>query len=282
MGLTSGRPGIVIGIIDGPVDLNHPALRNSRSGSVKESQPGACRVSSNIACMHGTFIAGILSAAPGGPAPAICPGCNVVLRPVFIEGTANNGNLPATTPGALAAAIIETVDAGAKIINLSLGLSKTSLNVYRHLEEAYDYAGKRGAILVTASGNQGYTGSSPLFKHPWLIPVAACDERGRFSPGSNIGPSIGKRGLMAPGVNITSTSAGGGYTKMSGTSAAAPFVTGAIALLWSLFPGAAAAEVKHAVLTGAAARRHTIIPPILNAEAALNILKINRQQFKLK
>ena len=61
------------------------------------------------------------------------------------------------------------------------------------------------AIIVAASGNQGNIGSISLIHNQWIIPVAACNEYGRLDPMSNFGPSIGIRGLMAPGINITST-----------------------------------------------------------------------------
>ena len=59
---------------------------------------------------------------------------------------------------------------------------------------------------------------------------------------------------------------------MSGTSVAAPFVTGAIALLWSLFPKTNAEQLRKAILLQGAPRR-SIIPPLMNAEASWNMLK---------
>jgi subtilisin family serine protease len=64
---------------------------------------------------------------------------------------------------------------------------------------------------------------------------------------------------------ITSLGAEGKPLTMGGTSAAAPFVTGAIALLWSEFPHAKATEVKFAVTQGGSSRRATLVPPLLNA-----------------
>jgi subtilisin family serine protease len=52
---------------------------------------------------------------------------------------------------------------------------------------------------------------------------------------------------------------------MGGTSAATPFVAGAVALIWSEFPRATAAEVRSAVVRAAAPRRTSIVPPMLNA-----------------
>jgi subtilisin family serine protease len=146
------------------------------------------------------------------------------------------------------------------------------LTVYDKLQQAYDYALQKGAIIVVAAGNQGNIGNISLINHQWLIPVASCDEDGRLDPMSNFGPSIGNRGLMAPGVNIRSAYPGGQYTHMSGTSFAAPFVTGSIALLWSIFPNATATAIIQSI-TRATSNRRSIIPPLLNVEAAWNKLK---------
>ena len=92
-------------------------------------------------------------------------------------------------------------------------------------------------IVVAAAGNQGALGSSAITRHPWVIPVVACDDRGRPTNESNLGGSIGRRGLSALGAGVTSLAAEGEPLTLGGTSVAAPFVTGAIALLWSDFPG---------------------------------------------
>jgi len=282
MKLSTGNPDIRIGLIDGPIDYAHPAFQGSRIRSVKESQLAACKSASSIACRHGTFVGGILCAKRGLSAPAICPGCTLLLRPIFMDETLTNNRdiiLPSTTPEELSNAIIEVVDAQVKIINLSLGLSTSSLMTYSRLQEAYDYARLHGTIIVAASGNQGNIGSISLINNQWIIPVAACDEYGQLDPMSNFGPSIGNRGLMAPGVNITSTSSGkggGGYIQMSGTSFAAPFVTGALALLWSIFPKVTAAEIIRAIRTANSSyghRKSSIIPPLVDIEAAWNVLK---------
>ena len=126
-------------------------------------------------------------------------------------------------------------------------------------------------ILVVASGNQAKVGYSPLLDHPWIVPVVAMNEQGSLNRQSNISSSIGKLGVMAPGENITSTSPNGGYIQMTGTSVAAPFVTGTIALLWSEFPNATASEIKYSIT--ATTRCRTIIPAKLNAETAWSTLK---------
>jgi subtilisin family serine protease len=88
---------------------------------------------------------------------------------------------------------------------------------------------------------------------------------------SNLGRSIGRRGLRAPGDGITSLGADGQSLTLGGTSVAVPFVTGATALLWSVFPSATAAHIKLAV-TQASARRGSVVPPLLDAAAAYDVL----------
>jgi len=274
MKLSSGKPDIKIGIIDGPVELNHSAFEDTIIKTVRSSQVNRCMNASSIACSHGTFVAGIICAKRGLSAPAICPNCEIILNPIFKEeiekATVNHMSLPSATTEELSKAIIETVDAGARIINLSLGLASSPLTVFDGLQQAYDYSLRKGVLIVAAAGNQGYIGNISLINHPWLVPVAACDENGRIDTNSNFGPSLGKRGFMAPGVNIESTYPGGQYVRMSGTSFATAFVTGSIALLWSIFPDATPASIRESLTS---LNRRTIIPPLLNAEEALNKLK---------
>jgi subtilisin family serine protease len=216
--------------------------------------------------MHGTFVAGILSARRGSSAPAICPGCPLLVRPVFAEAASDNGDMPSATPAELAAAIVETVNAGARVINLSAALLQPSGREERELVQALDFAAARGVITVAAAGNQGTVGSSAITRHPWVIPVAGCDGGGRPMGESNFGSSIGRRGLSAPAQDIASLGTNGQPRSFHGTSAAAPFVTGTIALLLSEFPSATDTEVKLALLQGG--RRGSVVPPVLDAAAA--------------
>jgi subtilisin family serine protease len=138
-----------------------------------------------VACTHGTFVTGILSGQRDLLAPAICPECTIVLRPIFSEslsGSSKDIAFSSALPSELSEAIIETVGSGARIINLSLGLDRSSLVLYRELEEAYDYARQKGVIIVAASGNQGNIGNTALLHNKWIIPVAACDQNGGLSP----------------------------------------------------------------------------------------------------
>jgi subtilisin family serine protease len=267
MELTSGKPEIKVGLIDGPVAMNHPDLMGENIREVP-GKSGTCAQATSNACMHGTFVAGILFARRNSTAPAICPNCTLLVRPIFSEATQGIEPMPSATPEELATAIIETIDAGARVINLSVALAHPSSRGEQNLEEALDYAAKSGVIAVAASGNQGTIGSSAITRHPWIIPVVACDLQGRPVDLSNLGSSIGRQGLCAPGDAIISLGAKGKPLTLGGTSIAAPFVTGTIALLWSVFPSATATEIKLAVTRSSRLRRTTVVPPLLNAWAA--------------
>jgi len=289
---TSGSPEIKVGLIDGPVVTRHADLVAEHFHMVAGNNGAICTQANSMACQHGTFIAGILSAKRTSPAPAICPDCTVLVRPIFSETTAGRERMPSAMPQELAKAILDCVNAGARVINLSLALAQPSTKGEQALEQALDLALRRGVLIAAAAGNQGTLGTSSITRHPWVIPVVACDLHGRPINESNLSGSIGTRGLSAPGDGITSLGAEGQPLTLGGTSVAVPFVTGAIALLWSEFPGATAAQIKLALMrqpqnfrqTGApiqnklaltralTSRRASVVPPLLNAAAAYRIL----------
>jgi subtilisin family serine protease len=269
---TTGTPVVIVGLIDGPVVINHPELSSQNIREIPGNGSGTCSQANSMACLHGTFVAGILNAKRGSSAPSICPDCTLLIRPVFSEATVGSSQIPSASPLNLAAAIIECIEAGARCINLSLALAQPSSKRERELEQALEYAAKREVLIVAAAGNQGTLGSTAITRHHWVIPVVACDLYGRPVPESNLGNSIGRRGLSAPGSAITSLGVEGKPLILGGTSAATPFVTGAIALLWSLFPKARASDLKIAVTQSHRLRRTTVVPPLLDAWGAYHYL----------
>jgi subtilisin family serine protease len=271
MARTSGRPEISIALIDGPVAKNHPDLRAKNIREIPGDIPGSCD-GKNTACAHGTFVAGVLIARRGSVAPAICPGCSLLVRPIFAEAIPEGEVVPGATAEQLAEAIIEVTDAGARIVNLSLAIQGPSSRGEKALEQALNYALRRGVLVIAAAGNQGAVGSSAITRHPWIIPVVAYHLRGRPMDISNLGASIGRCGLGAPGDAITSLGAMTERVTMGGTSVATPFVTGAVALMWSEFPNATAAEVRSAVTQAGVRRRTAPVPPLLNAWAGYQAL----------
>lgn len=267
-----GRPQLAIALIDGPVARDLPDLASAAIYEIPGKLTAACTRPDTVACRHGTFVAGVLAARRGSAAPAICPGCTFLVRSIFAEAPLSDGDLPSATPRELAEAIVDSVAAAANVINLSAALVEPSLGGESELEQALDYAAQNGVITVAAAGNQGTVGSSVITRHPWVIPVTACDLQSRPFSNSNLGRSIGWRGLTAPGERVTSLGADGRPQTFAGTSAAAPFVTGAIGLLWSEFPYARASDVKVAVTRSDCRPEKSLVPPLLDAWAAYQAL----------
>ena len=272
MDLTSGRPEITIGMLDGPVSMGHPDLVYAKICAVSREVEAACARADSAACMHGTFVAGILSARRGASAPAICPECTLLVSPIFPETPKGNAGMLSATAAELAKALTKAVDAGAHIINLSITVSQTTARGDTRLRDALDYAASRGALVVAAAGNEAEITASVVTRHPWVIPVAACDLAGRPMNRSNLGHSIGRRGLAAPGDEITSLGSAGSPATFAGTSVAAAFVTGAVALLWSEFSDAPAPEIRSAVAGTASQRKRSLVPPLLDAWTAYRLL----------
>jgi subtilisin family serine protease len=271
---TAGSRKIVVGLVDGAVDMGNPEFATEAVREVvtqSSKQQCGCSYPRSVSCRHGTFVAGILAGRRGSGAPAICPGCTLLVRTVFVEEE-DPHSLPSTTPRELGEAITEMVQGGAKVVNLSCQLLPGSAGAKQSLGDALNYAAARGAICVAAAGNDGFLGSSAITRHRWVIPVAACDRNGRPADGSNLGHSIGQRGLLAPGEGIQSLGPPDQGFSLGGTSAAAPFVTGACALLWSEFPEADAADIWQAITQSGVVRRNSVVPPLLDAWGAYQSL----------
>lgn len=269
---TTGNPDVKIGLIDGPIVTQHPELVSENLREISSGNGATCTQPNSTACLHGTFVAGILSAKRNSVAPGICPNCTLLIRPIFSETLSSSQQIPNASPEELAIAIIECIAAGARIINLSLALVAPSNKGEQALEEAINQALKRNVIVVAAAGNQGTVGSTAITRHQWVIPVIGCDQQGKPTNESNLGNSIGRRGLSAPGDSITSLGTGGQSLTLGGTSFAVPFVVGAIALLWSEFPTATATQIKLAVTQVTALRRTSVVPPLLDVATAYQTL----------
>jgi subtilisin family serine protease len=273
-----GAPTIAIGLLDGPVALDHPDLTVENVRMLPGLTDATCVKRESVACTHGTYVAGILRAKRDSLVPGICPGCTLLVRSIFSETAKVSANreVPNATVTELAAALREVIEAGARVVNLSAGLTEAASGAKPALDQALELAARRSVIIVAAAGNQGMLGSSAITRHPWVIPVVGCDRYGQVLAQSNLGASIGRHGLAAPGHEITSLAASGGHATFSGSSAAVPFVSGTVALLWSLFPRASAAQL-HLAITRSVARRRSVTPPLMDASAAYAALKPNEE-----
>src|SRR3954452_23593297 len=105
-----GRQEIKVGLVDGPIVMDHPDLAAENIREIPGRQAGRCARADSVACGHGTFVAGILSGRRGSGAPAICPGCTLLVRPIFPEAAPGGGPLPSATPWELASAIVDCVE----------------------------------------------------------------------------------------------------------------------------------------------------------------------------
>jgi subtilisin family serine protease len=248
-----GASAIPVGLIDGPVDLKHAELAASKLRAVGTADP-RCHDTSSAACHHGTQVALLLS--------GIVPRCALSIRPIFFDAE-DGAQLPRASASELSRAILDCVDAGLRLLNISAGLPP-SVRIERRLDDALNHAAAREVLIVAAAGNQAMIASSAITRHPAVLSVAACDLQGAPLERSNLSGSIGRAGLMAPGASINGA--------LGGTSAAAAFVTGALALLWSEFPDARPADLRYAVTRTATGARRSVTPRLLNAWAAFHTM----------
>ena len=200
---------------------------------------------------HGTHVAGIIGADRKNEIGirGIADNVRIMVIRAVPDGDERDKDV--------ANAILYAVNNGASVINMSFGkqLSPDKSIV----DEAVRYAEKRGVLIIHAAGNDGSDNDqTPNYPNAtyengrtarlWLEIGASSDGRGKdlvanFS-------NYGKRSvdLFAPGVDVNSTIPGSGYKANSGTSMAAPVVTGVAALLLSYFPDLTASDVREILL----------------------------------
>lgn len=136
---------------------------------------------------------------------------------------------------------------GAKVINLSLGIRKNEIENHDiYLKEMCDSLANQGIIIVCAAGNYG-TGDNGIIDvvpsdYNSTISVISVD-RNNQKPQSSCYGSL--KDISAPGEAIYSTVKGGNYASMSGTSMAAPGITGIIAMMCSLDSSLDVGEIRN-------------------------------------
>jgi hypothetical protein len=128
MELTDGLPQVAIGLVDGFVFVNHPDIEQANIRDISGTLSNQCSHNATSACVHGTFVAGILSANRNSVAPSICPNCTLLIRPIFGD-TKESHTEPSATAAELSQAIIDCIKADANCINLSLALAQPSSSV---------------------------------------------------------------------------------------------------------------------------------------------------------
>ena len=171
---------------------------------------------------HGTYIAGIAGASINNlyGIAGIAPGTRLInIRAFDPNGYGEEDDV--------AAAILYAIQMGAKVINMSFGDNAFSYV----LRDIIRYAYSRGVVLIASAGNSGL--SSPHYPSGYseVICVGNSTSDDFVAGSSNFGSTID---LVAPGSLIITTAKDNNYAVISGTSASAPFVSGAAALILSL------------------------------------------------
>ncbi len=210
--------GSVVAVVDSGVDGAHPDLTGQvLPGRDYVTAGGDGRTDPNG---HGTHVAGIVAAVAGNAVgvAGLAPGATILpVRALSADGSGWNSDI--------ASGIIWATDAGADVVNLSLGGDQDSLT-----EAAVAYALDRGVVVVAAGGNSRADGSPVTYPaaYPGVLAVAATTSQNVSAPFSNTGSYID---VAAPGDTIASTWPGARYWYSSGTSMAAPYAAAVAALV---------------------------------------------------
>jgi subtilisin family serine protease len=238
--ITKGSKNVTVAVVDTDIDIDHTDLDGNIFVNIKEQLNGldddgngyiddinGWDVVNNDSSvfdteayeMHGTHVSGIIAAKHNnGGIAGVSPDVNIL--PIkFINGSVGYSS-------DAIAAIEYAVSMGASIINCSWGGSEYNQALKDVMENS-------NALFVCAAGNSARnTDVNPIypacFDLPNIISVGAFDNKGEIAVFSNYGSKIH---VAAPGVDILSTLPGNKYGLMSGTSMAAPYVSGVAALL---------------------------------------------------
>lgn len=233
--------GVRVGIVDTGIDRNHPDV-GAKTKACASALTGLGLVTNGLCVddnVHGTHVAGTVAAytnnaiGVAGAAPnadlAICKALNAAGAGLTTDIVACIRWLRTT--------------GGARIISMSLGSKGTTASLDRELSDAY----AAGVLLVAAAGNDGNSTLNYPAAHADVMSVGATDAKDARASFSNCNADVE---IAAPGVSILSTTPGGTYTKLSGTSMATPHVAGVAAVvMWK--KGLTAAATRSALTSTA-------------------------------
>lgn len=256
-----GSTNVIVGVIDTGIDYNHPDLAanmwvnageipnngidDDGNGYVDDAR-GWDFVGNDKDPMddhyHGTHCAGTIGAV-GNNGIGVAGVCHQV-KLMALKFLSSNGS--GTTSDAVEAVLYAT-DNGAMLTSNSWGGGGYS----QALKDAIDEARDAGVLFVVAAGNNQQNTDTTLcypasYSSANIISVAATDASDVLASFSNYGASTVD--IAAPGVSIYSTSPGGGYRTLSGTSMACPHVAGACALVYAAHPTMSWVDVRSAIL----------------------------------
>ena len=243
--MSTGKPSVIIAVIDSGIDYNHPDLKGklvSPYNSMTKAS-GLDKVSDDFG--HGTHVAGIAAASFNNNLGVAGIGGNVSVMPIK-AGIGGQFSSSDVDDG-----IYWAVDHGARVINLSLGGYGSTVTD----QNAINYAVSHNVIVVAAAGNDGINQPTYPAGYNGVIAVAATDQNDLDADFSNYGDFVD---ISAPGVNILSTtptySVNGvplNYGYGDGTSMATPFVAGLAGLLFSANPSLSNPQVEQLIYSNA-------------------------------
>lgn len=228
--LTTGDPDFIIAIIDTGVDLDHPDLVGKFADTKDFLVAGQ---SPQDVDGHGTAVAGTAAAwANNGPShtegiAGVCWDCSLMILRAGTD-TDSDGQAEFEDAAVLEAISYATIN-GANVINMSYGNSEIDLLEYIAIQGAIDAR----IPVVAASGNDGNNHPHYPSGYAGVIAVGATSPDDEVAALSNFGENIS---IVAPGVLLPAPDEQGGYGtgRISGTSLAAPYVSGVIGLLQSV------------------------------------------------
>lgn len=222
---------IKVAVIDSGVDRTHPFLRSRVvSGGYDYIENDSDPDDGNG---HGTHVSGTIVDCT--------PGLKVKILPIRIFDANGEGDMMN-----VAAGIYYAVEHGAKVINMSLTGDHTN-----NVEEAINYAVRKGVTVVVAAGNNGtnikwgYRDAAACPAHMKnVICVGAVDSSNKRAYFSNYGSTLD---VVAPGVNIRSCLPGGYYGSMDGTSMATPHIAALAAIMKLSNPSITPSQIEAAI-----------------------------------
>lgn len=289
--------GIIVGVVDGMVDTTHQQLQpnilvntgeipnngidDDDNGFIDDYMGVQINKETNNPTLniHGSHVAGIIAADPTkGPVAGVAPKSKIL--PAQFIGNDEGGSI-----GDAIIAMNYVVSRGAKIVNLSWGAGPCV--EIPTLRSALQQISDHGVLIITAAGNgdsygvgvnmDAYPAYPSAYNFANQINVAATTFDDYLISFSNYGARTVH--VAAPGVSIYSTIPGNGVRSLSGTSMAAPMVSGAAALIWSAVPSATATQVKQALL-----RSVDIVPARqieVSSRGRINVLKAYTELQKI-
>jgi subtilisin family serine protease len=236
---TSGKE-VIVAVIDTGVDYNHPDLKNNMWVDSAGNHGYNFSEDNNNPMdyhSHGTHVSGTIASTGNNSIGIVGVAFNAKIMAVKI--------FPNAVDTVCSKAIVYAVDNGAKVINNSWGpTAKRPSNPV--VEQAIDYAVSKGVTVVFAAGNNAddVKNYSPANYHN-VFCVAATDKNDEVAGFSNYGDNVL---ITAPGKDIVSLKFNSfEYTVMSGTSMAAPHMSGLAALIISKFPSLSLTEIREKV-----------------------------------